>query len=36
LYELVEYEKYNTLNEKIYNFDTDGHEWWLKKLKKDY
>jgi len=26
LYELVEYEKYNALNEKIYNFDTDGHE----------
>ena len=26
LYELVEYEKYNALNEKIYNFSTDGHE----------
>ena len=26
LYELVEYEKYNALNKKIYNFDTDGHE----------
>ena len=26
LYELVEYEKYNTLDEKIYNFNTEGHE----------
>ena len=26
LYDLVEYEKYNSLDEKIYNFDTDGHE----------
>ena len=26
LYELVEYEKYNALDEKIYNFNTDGHE----------
>ena len=26
LYELVEYEKYNSLNEKIYNFNTEGHE----------
>ena len=26
LYELVEYEKYNSLDEKIYNFKTDGHE----------
>ena len=26
LYELVDYEKYNSLDEKIYNFDTDGHE----------
>ena len=26
LYELVEYEKYNSLDEKIYNFNTDGHE----------
>ena len=25
LYDLVEYEKYNALDEKIYNFDTDGH-----------
>ena len=25
LYDLVEYEKYNSLDEKIYNFDTDGH-----------
>ena len=25
LYELVEYEKYNSLDEKIYNFSTDGH-----------
>ncbi len=23
---LVEYEKYNSLDEKIYNFNTDGHE----------
>ena len=26
LYEIVEYEKYNSLDEKIYNFSTDGHE----------
>ena len=26
LYELVDYEKYNSLDEKIYNFKTDGHE----------
>ncbi len=26
LYDLVEYEKYNSLDERIYNFDTDGHE----------
>ena len=26
LYDLVEYEKYNSLNEKIYNFSSDGHE----------
>ena len=26
LYDLVEYEKYNALDEKIYNFNTDGHE----------
>ena len=26
LYELVEYEKYNELDEKIYNFSTEGHE----------
>ena len=26
LYELVDYEKYNSLYEKIYNFDTEGHE----------
>ena len=26
LYELVEYEKYNTLDENIYNFSTEGHE----------
>ncbi len=26
LYELVEYEKYNNLDEKIYNFNTKGHE----------
>ncbi len=26
LYELVEYEKYNALDEKIYNFSSDGHE----------
>jgi len=26
LYELVDYEKYNELDEKIYNFNTDGHE----------
>ena len=26
LYDLVEYEKYNSLDEKIYNFNTDGEE----------
>ena len=26
LYELVEYEKYNALDETIYNFSTEGHE----------
>ena len=26
LYELVEYEKYNSLDDKIYNFSTKGHE----------
>ena len=26
LYELVEYEKYNSLDENIYNFSTQGHE----------
>ena len=26
LYDLVEYEKYNSLDEKIYNFSTNGHE----------
>ena len=26
LYELVEYEKYNLLDEKIYNFSTEGHD----------
>jgi methylisocitrate lyase len=26
LYELVEYEKYNTLDKKITDFKTDGHE----------
>ena len=26
LYDLVDYEKYNTLDEKIYNFSTEGHE----------
>ena len=26
LYDLVEYEKYNSLDEKIYNFSTDGHD----------
>jgi|TARA_B100002051_G_scaffold272972_1_gene310770 methylisocitrate lyase len=26
LYDLVDYEKYNALNDKIYNFNTDGHE----------
>ncbi len=26
LYELVDYEKYNELDEKIYNFSTEGHE----------
>ena len=31
LYDLVEYEKYNSLDEKIYNFSTEGHEYWVKK-----
>ena len=26
LYEIVEYEKYNSLDEKIYNFSTEGHD----------
>ena len=26
LYDLVEYEKYNALDEKIYNFNTEGHD----------
>tara|TARA_B100001109_G_C18761827_1_gene426445 strand:- start:458 stop:946 length:489 start_codon:yes stop_codon:yes gene_type:complete len=26
LYELVEYEKYNALDKKIYNFSTEGHD----------
>ena len=26
LYDLVDYEKYNALDDKIYNFNTDGHE----------
>ena len=26
LYDLVEYEKYNAVDEKIYNFNTEGHE----------
>jgi len=26
LYDLVDYEKYNALDEKIYNFSTEGHE----------
>ena len=26
LYDLVDYEKYNSLDEKIYNFSTEGHE----------
>lgn len=26
LYNLVDYEKYNSLDEKIYNFNTEGHE----------
>tara|TARA_Y100001935_G_scaffold248828_1_gene246535 strand:- start:1359 stop:2255 length:897 start_codon:yes stop_codon:yes gene_type:complete len=26
LYDLVDYEKYNLLDDKIYNFSTDGHE----------
>ena len=26
LYELVDYEKYKNLDEKIYNFSTKGHE----------
>ena len=35
LYELVEYEKYNTPDKKITDFSTEGHEW-VKKLKKVY
>ena len=27
LYDLVKYEKYNALDEKIYNFSTEGHEF---------
>jgi methylisocitrate lyase len=26
LYEIVDYEKYNALDETIYNFSTKGHE----------
>ena len=26
LYDLVDYDKYNSLDEKIYNFSTEGHE----------
>ena len=26
LYDLVDYEKYNALDKKIYNFSTDGHD----------
>ncbi len=26
LYDLIDYEKYNSLDEKIYNFNTEGHE----------
>ena len=26
LHDLFEYEKYNALDEKIYNFSTEGHE----------
>ena len=26
LYDLVDYEKYNALDKKIYNFNTDGHD----------
>ena len=26
LYDLVDYEKYNSLDERIYNFNTEGHE----------
>ena len=26
LYDLVEYEKYNTLDERVYNFSSEGHE----------
>ena len=26
LYKLVDYEKYNSLDKKIYNFSTEGHE----------
>ena len=25
-YDLVDYEKYNALDKKIYNFSTDGHD----------
>jgi len=34
LYELVEYERYNSLDKKIYNFSTDGHDKWVMKSKK--
>ena len=27
LHDLFEYEKYNALDEKIYNFSTEGHEF---------
>ena len=26
LYKLVDYEKYNSLDKKIYNFSSEGHE----------
>ena len=26
LYDLVDYKKYNSLDKKIYNFNTDGHK----------
>ena len=26
LYDLVEYEKYNALDENVYNFSSEGHE----------